>query len=105
MGAAKVVVLPDLWVCPLCCDRPPTTEGGYFDLDVCDGCVDSSVESPACLSSDGDDETDNETGQEDEAGNECNDKHGLGVHTLLRPPEVHVLHPKRVPEEVYLKYL
>ena len=105
MGAAKVVVLPALWVCPLCCDRPPTTEGGCFDLDMCDGCLDSSGESPACLSSDGDDQTDNETGKEDEDGNGCDEKHELGVHTLLRPPDVHVLPPKRVPGAVYLNSL
>jgi hypothetical protein len=29
----------------------------------------------------------------------------LGVHRLLRPPDVHVLHAKRVPGEVYLKEL
>ena len=65
MGAAKVVVLPALWVCPLCCDRPPTTDQGRFDLDVCDSCVDSSVESSACSTPEGDDETD----KEDEVGN------------------------------------
>ncbi len=105
MGAAKVVVVPALWVCPLCCDHPPTTDGGCFDLDVCDSCLDSSVQSPAYLLSDGDDQTDNETGKEDEDGNGCDEKHELGVHTLLRPPDVHVLHPKRVPGVVYLKYL
>jgi hypothetical protein len=105
MGAAKAVVLPALWVCPLCCDCPPTTEGGCFDLDVCDSGLDSSVESPACLPSHGDDQTDNETGKEDEDGNGCNEKHELGVHTLLRPPDIHVLHPKRVPGAVYLNSL
>ena len=105
MGAAKVVVLPALWVCPFCCDRPPTTDGGCFDLDVGDGGLDSSGESPACWSSEGDDQTDHQTGQQDEANKEYNEKHELGVHTLLRPPDVHVLHPKRVPGEVYLKDL
>ena len=105
MGAAKVVVLPVLWVCPLCGDRPPTTEGGCFDLDVCDGGLDSSVQSPVCLSSHGDDQTDHETGKEDEDGNGCNEKHELGVHTLLRPPKVQVLPPKRVPGAVYLNSL
>ncbi len=69
MGAAKMVWLPGLWVCPLCCDRPPTTEGGCFDLDMCDGCFDSSVESPACSTPEGDDKTGNETDKEDESGN------------------------------------
>ncbi len=66
MGAAKVVVLPALWVCPLCCDRPPTTEGGCFDLDVCDGCVHSSVGPPVYSTLEGDEETDKET-EENEA--------------------------------------
>jgi hypothetical protein len=82
MGAAKVVVLPALGVCPFCCDRPPTTDGGCFDLDVGDGGLDSSVESPACLSSEGDNETGYQR-KKDEAGNACNEKHELGVHTLL----------------------
>ena len=105
MGAAKVVVLPALGVCPLCCDPPPTTEGGCFDLDVGDGCLDSSIKSPACWSSDGEDQTDHQTGKEDEDGNQYHKKHELGVHSLLRPPDVHVLPLKRVPGEVYLKEL
>jgi hypothetical protein len=104
MGAAKVVWLPAPWVCPLCCDRPPTTDGGRFDLDVCDGGIHSSVGSPVYSMPEGDEETDHET-EEDEADNGCNEKHDLGVHTLMRPPDVDVFLPKRVPGEVYLKYL
>ena len=105
MGAAKVVALPTLWICPLCCDRPPTTEGGCFDLHVCDSGLDSSGKPAACWSSEGDDQTDHQTGKQDEASNEYNEEHELGVHRLLRPPDVHVLHAKRVPGEVYLKEL
>ena len=66
-GAAKVVVLPGLWVCPHCCDRPPTTERGGFDLDVGDGRVHSSVESQARSTPGGANETDNQAEKEDEA--------------------------------------
>ncbi len=66
MGAAKVVWLPALWVYPLCRNCPPTTDGGRFDLDACDGCVHSFVESPVYSTLGGDEETDNET-KEDEA--------------------------------------
>jgi hypothetical protein len=66
MGTAKVVRLSALRVRPLCRDRPPTTEGGRFDLDACDGCVYSCVGSPVYSTPGGDEETDNET-QEDEA--------------------------------------
>jgi len=70
MVAAKVVVLPALWVCPLCCDRPPITDQGCFDLDVGDGCVHSSVEYPACSTpAGGGEETDAKTDKEDEASN------------------------------------
>ncbi len=66
-GAAKVVSLPALWVCPLCCDRPPTTDRGGFDLDACDGCIHSSVGSPVDSTLKGDEETDHET-EEHEGG-------------------------------------
>src|SRR5215469_15979609 len=105
MGATKVVVLPALGVCPLYCERPPTTERGRFDLDVGDGCLDSPGASPACLSPEGDNQTDHQNGQEDEASNEYHEKHELGVHSLLPPPDVHVLPLKRVPGAVYLKEL
>lgn len=105
MGAAKAVVSPALRVYPLCSDRPPTTEGGCFDLDEGDGGLDSSGTSAACWSAEGDDQTDHQTGQQDEANNQYNEKHELGVHRLVRPPKVHVLQAPRVPGQVYLKQL
>ena len=67
MGAAKVVVAPALWVCPLCGDRPPTTDRGGFELDVGDGRVHSSVESQARSTPVGGNETGNQADKEDEA--------------------------------------
>jgi len=68
MGAAKVVWLPALRIRPLCCDRPPATDRGRFDLDVRDGCVHPFVGSSAHSTLEGDEETDYET-KENEADN------------------------------------